>query len=365
MKVIFFCSYYDVYLNIFYKKNPGLSNLSYTQQMLALKQDHFGHWASYADEFVKLGIEAELIIPNCKPLQLAWARENNVKFDQGEWNFSIALEQVKKLKPDIFYISSMFEYYKGFLGEVKKYTRKIFSWINCPVPSDLQLTHVDFLLTSVPYMADNFRKAGVPTEVMGSAFDPAILHALGNETIQDIPFSFVGSLTPAHTYRIELIKKLMDNTKLDFFGTGIKHIPDERSFFKKIFSKNIYEQRVHPSVWGLEMYRTLQRSKITFNAHIDMSKNIIGNMRMYEATGVGTLVLTDGKHATHKKFSDDEVVYYDTVEDAIEKANYYLQHENERAVIARRGQQKTLTEYNYQISSQTLLRYFNQYMKMN
>jgi hypothetical protein len=363
MKVIFFCSYYDVYLNTFYKKKRGLSKLSYAQQFSALKEDHFGHWASYADQFVKMGQDAELIIPNCKPLQTAWARENDFRFDDSNWAFSIALEQVKRKKPDVFYISSMFEYYNGFLSDVKRFSRNIFSWINCAIPKGLRLNHVDLVLTSVPYMADKFRKAGVPSEVMGSAFDPAILRALTNETVKDIEFSFVGSLTPAHTYRIELIKKLMDHTKLEFFGTGIKHIADERNFFQKMFAKSVYEQRAHSPVWGMEMYRTLQRSKITFNAHIDMSKNIIGNMRMYEATGMGTLVLTDGKYATVRNFNDEEVVYYDTAEEAIEKVNYYLLHEDQRAAIATKGQQKTLTEYNYQVSSQQLMAWFNQYMK--
>src|SRR5215212_6613573 len=152
MKVIFFCSYYDAYLANFYKENPNLLKQPYNDQMAALKMDHFGHWASYSDQFVKMGHDAELIIPNCKPLQKAWAKENNFKFDDERWNFSIALEQVKRKKPDIFYISSMFEYYNGFLGEVKKYSGKIFSWINCEVPKGLKLNYVDLLLTSVPYM---------------------------------------------------------------------------------------------------------------------------------------------------------------------------------------------------------------------
>jgi spore maturation protein CgeB len=82
---------------------------------------------------------------------------------------------------------------------------------------------------------------------------------------------------------------------------------------------------------------------------------------MYEATGVGTLLLTDGKRAPQKNFNSDEVVYYDSIEDAIDKVHYYLQHENERKSIAAKGQQRTLTEYNYEISSKKLLDYFNYY----
>jgi hypothetical protein len=365
MKVIFFCSYYDTYLHTFYKNNPGLSKQSCAQQMSALKEDHFGHWASYADEFVKLGVEAELIIPNCQPLQEAWARENNIKYPRDDWNFSIALSQVKSIKPDIFYISSMFEYYDGFLKEVKKHVRKVFGWINCAMPAGLNLTNFKLLLTAVPHFAEGFRNAGVPSEILGSAFDSSILRSLGSATNKDIDFSFIGSLTRHHTKRIKMIKELMDDTDLLFFGDGISLIPDNRNFFQKLTSKSSYKQRQREAVWGLEMYRTLKRSKITFNAHIDISKQFIGNMRTYEATGVGTLLLTDGMHAPQKNFNDDEVVYYDTIEDAIEKVKYYLAHEKERAAIAAKGQQRTLTEYNYEISSRKLLEYFNHHLNIN
>ena len=365
MKVIFFCSYYDVYLETFYKKNTGLSQLSYAQQMAALKHDHFGHWASYADEFVKLDVDAELIIPNCKPLQIAWAKENSIKYNSGEWNFSIALEQVKKIKPDIFYISSMFEYYNGFLAEVKKHVKKVFGWINCAMPAGLKLNNIELLLTAVPHFADNFRKGGIPSEILGSAFDPSILASLEPAIEKDIDFSFIGSLSQAHRKRIQLIKELINRSGLLFFGDGISHIPDNRNFFQKLTSKSIYQQRQREAVWGLDMYKTLHRSRITFNAHIDVSKQFIGNMRTYEATGVGTLLLTDGMKAPQKNFTDDEVVYYDTIDDAIEKVNYYLEHEKERKVIAAKGQQRTLTEYNYEISSRRLLEYFNQYLNSN
>ncbi|NJO25182.1 MAG: glycosyltransferase family 1 protein [Bacteroidia bacterium] len=85
-------------------------------------------------------------------------------------------------------------------------------------------------------------------------------------------------------------------------------------------------------------------------------------MRMYEATGAGTLLLTDGKNAPVKNFRDDEVAYYDTIEEAIEKADYYLRHEEKRVAIAEKGQQRTLSEYNYENSSRQLLHYFEQYL---
>lgn len=359
MKIIFFCSYYSQYLDTFYKKNPQLYKCSYDDQLKALEKDHFGHWASYAEEFRKMGWDAQLIIPNCKPLQEAWAKENGFKPDNN-WIYSIPIAQVRKFRPDIFYLSSMFEYYGEFLKSIKPYAKHIFGWINCELPKDLDLTNIELMLTSVPYFVDNFRKEGIKSEWLHSAFDPQILDLTGPAEKPDIDFSFIGSLTRAHRNRINIIKALIEHTPLQIFGTGVELIPDDRNIFKRLMSKNIYEKRTRPQVWGLEMYKTLQRSRITLNAHIDISREFIGNMRMYEATGMGTLLLTDGRNAPWKNFTDDEVVFYDSIDDAIEKANYYLVHEKERADIAKRGQLRTLTEYNYENTSRKLLSFFAQ-----
>jgi spore maturation protein CgeB len=83
---------------------------------------------------------------------------------------------------------------------------------------------------------------------------------------------------------------------------------------------------------------------------------------MFEATGVGTLLLSDGKYAKNKLFNDDEVVYYDTVDEAVEKARYYLEHEVERNKIALKGQQKTLTHYNYEINAAKMYEFFRSFI---
>src|SRR5688572_9957444 len=341
MKVVFFSSYYPGYLTALYKKNKELASKPYNLQLESIMKDYFGVFTSYVEYFRKIGVDASLIIPNCKPLQKAWANENDVDFNERNWLFALPLKQIQKANPDIFYISSMFEYYGEFLDEVRSFSRKIYGWISCEIPKNTHLNQIELLFTSVPYYVDDFRKSGIPSEYINAAFNPEILKIIG-PVKPDIDFSFIGSLTHDHQNRIKFIKELMDHTNLQFFGAGLKYIPDDRNIFKRIFSENKYQLRAKEQVWGLDMFRALQRSRITFNNHIDISREYIGNMRMYEATGIGTLLLTDGKNAPYKNFNDDEVAYYYSVEEAIEKANYYIAHEAERAAIAKKGQQRTL-----------------------
>jgi len=363
MKIIFFSSYYPRYLDAFYKKKPLLSSMTYDEQMNALRKDYFGDWASYLPSFSKLGAEPHLIIPNCKPLQQAWAKENNIKWDPKNWEYSLPIEQVKKIKPDVFYIGNMFEYYGEFLDAIKQHTKKIFGWIACEIPAGVKPVQLDLVLSSLPLFVERFRNDGLNAEFLTAAFDAAILNAIDQRTIQDINFSFIGSLTKAHSKRINMVKHLIDQTDLEFFGLNIEAIQDERSFFKRLTTSSIYKKRFRGEAWGLDMYKILKRSKITFNAHIDISGSYIGNMRMYEATGAGALLLTDGKNAPVKLFKDDEVVYYENIDEAVGKYQYYLSHEKERNEIAKRGQQRTLSDYSYERTSKQLYNYFEEYLK--
>ncbi|HKC35123.1 MAG TPA: glycosyltransferase, partial [Chitinophagaceae bacterium] len=74
-------------------------------------------------------------------------------------------------------------------------------------------------------------------------------------------------------------------------------------------------------------------------------------------------LLTDGKNAPIKLFNDHEVVYYESIDDAIEKVNYYLRNDEERIDIAQRGQIKTLSEFNAEKSAKKLYDFFESYLK--
>lgn len=330
------------------------------QEMIA---DYFGVWGSYAKYAMRFGMDAHLILVNCAPMQKQWAKENRFQYSENNWSKEIAIEQIKKISPDVFYIGSMFEFYGNFLETIKPYCKKIFGWIACPVPQDVKLNQLDLILTSVPEMVNDFKKIGINSELLPAAFDADVLNSLSQNIEQDIDFSFIGGIGSAHTKRIELLSNLAKHTPIQLFGYGYYNGPSWKLKLKKIFSPNTLEARYISEVWGLEMYRTLQRSKITFNAHIDMALGNRVNMRMYEATGTGTLLLTDKSDKSEVEYFVDgrEVVYYSSTDDAIEKVQYYLAHEKERKEIAIAGQKKTIEKYNFEINMKQMLYYFEKY----
>jgi spore maturation protein CgeB len=111
------------------------------------------------------------------------------------------------------------------------------------------------------------------------------------------------------------------------------------------------------------MYKVLRQSLLTLNHHIDIASAYAGNLRLFEATGVGTLLITDWKKNLHDMFEPGkEVVCYRTPEECAEMVQYYLEHDEEREAIARAGQQRTLRDHTYYQRMQSLLEIISRYL---
>ena len=110
------------------------------------------------------------------------------------------------------------------------------------------------------------------------------------------------------------------------------------------------------------MYQILRDSKVTLNHHGNIPP-YANNCRLYEATGVGTLLITDWKVNLHEMFEPGkEVVAYRSPEECAELIQYYLEHDDEREAIARAGQQRTLREHTYYQRMQELVEIVRKYL---
>jgi spore maturation protein CgeB len=104
------------------------------------------------------------------------------------------------------------------------------------------------------------------------------------------------------------------------------------------------------------MYRALARSRITVNRHINVAENNANNMRLYEATGVGSLLITDRKDNLGEIFEiGKEVVAYSSPEEAAELIRYYIKHPDEADLIAKAGQARTLKDHTYKTRMNELM----------
>ena len=87
-------------------------------------------------------------------------------------------------------------------------------------------------------------------------------------------------------------------------------------------------------------------------------------MRLYESTGMGSLLLTDMKDNLYKLFEiDKEIVTYTCKEEALEKVEYLKNNPKKLSEIASAGQKRTLNEHTYEIRMKELMEIINVYLK--
>lgn len=365
MKILLFWSYYKKYIDDIYEKHTNLHTLSYNEQLDKILSDHFGWPPALVKKLEDQGHEVKILIVNSEPLQRAWTKENNCVFDSGKWQYEIPLQQVKSFSPDILWIGAMFDYFGEYLKELKPYCKKIFAWTACPIPKSLDLSYIDCFLTSHTNFRDYFVSSGKTCEILLPAFEEKILESIGIKD-RDIECSFIGSLTWAHIERIKILRKLSDIVDIQIWA-------DPPSLFVKRILKPGFIQsyidflrirgKIYSGMWGLSMYGILARSQISVNIHGDVAFGLAGNMRMFEATGAGTLLVTEDAPNIRELFEPDkEVITYKNMDDLIDKIKYYTDKPKEREAIARAGQIRTLKNHSTIQRSKEIIEIFCRYL---
>lgn len=131
----------------------------------------------------------------------------------------------------------------------------------------------DLVISSIPWMVGEARKAGCRAEYQPLAFDTrARVCGMGVE--RDLGCIFIGTVGPNHQRRAALLNELRDVVT------------------------------VLPPVYGREYFKALARAKAVFNVHAEWSRGAANNMRLFEAAGMGAGVVSDGlfPEALHPAF---------------------------------------------------------------
>lgn len=376
MRIAIVDTYYPRFLAAHYRQHRGLARATSEEQRASLLQACFGTSDYYSRNLTRLGCEALDLIVNCVPLQKTWANENNVPMSVwamrvphrtfrlpvvGPWLSSlpglleVAVAQVKAYRPDVLYCQDLSFFPGSVLKELKSHVRLVVGQIACPLPPESFLRGYDLILTSFPHFVGRLRALGIGSEYFRIGFDPRVLELLG-DVPKDIGASFVGGISRHHGKALPLLEHLAHHTDIRFFGYGARNLP----------RSSPVRRRHGGEVWGLDMYRALARSRVTLNRHINVAENFANNMRLYEATGVGAMLITDMKDNLGDLFDvGKEVVAYNSAEEAEELIRYYEDHPDEAATIARAGQARTLREHTYERRMEELVPILARYLDRN
>ena len=259
--------------------------------------------------------------------------------------------QIEHHRPDVILTYCIEEIPIRFWQQMKRHYGILVGQIAAPLSEQADLSCFDLLLSSLPNYVERFRRAGRQSELFRLGFDPLVLDKIGNAPAT-IDVSFVGSLTRAHEGRVRWLEHLCRQLGVKVWGQGVEQLPSDSAIRKNW----------QGTAWGADMFRILRQSKMTLNYHIGIAGPYANNMRLYEATGVGTLLITDEKQNLTDMFKPgEEVVTYRNTEECIEQVRHYLDHETKRLQIAAAGHARTLRDHSYEARMQEFVSIVKRY----
>ena len=362
MRVLVVDTYYAGFLEAHYRRHPRLAAQPYQGQLRSLLDQSFGTSDGYSRNLIAAGYEAQEIIVDCVPLQARWAAEHGLgralrqMTALGSGRIAarararllrrVALAQIDAYDPDVVYIQNTSFFARGDLDALRRAGRFVAGQLASPAPPGDLLAGFDLIVTSFPHFVDRFTAAGIDSAYLPLAFDDLVLERLGSRGVDAQPsadrdhiVAFVGGVDPAvHAAGTALLERVAAHAPLEVWGYGAGALARASPL----------RLRHHGEAWGLDMYEVLARSKIVLNRHIDVAEDFANNMRLFEATGVGALLLTDAKRNLADLYEPGtEVVAYRDADDLLAQLTELERDEDRRTGIAAAGQRRTLRDHTY------------------
>lgn len=316
---------------------PIPDGVAYSVELRRVLDRGFGTADFYSHYLRFLGWEAVDAVANYRELQMLWLRDNGKWTEFGNPQ-AVVLEQIEVFKPDVIFMQDL-----SFFGdaELESLRRKymLAGQCSCPMPPAERVSKFHLLFTSFPHYLERFKSMGVGAQYLPLAFDPRMIP---EECERDIDISFVGgALKNSHWTR----------------GTNIlEEVAHQFGGQFKWFGYGQTDRRLSPALracwsgpaWGREMYAVYARSKIVINRHGEVAEGFANNLRMFESTGCGAMLLTEDAPNLTALFPRDSVATYSGASDLCERIRIFLDRPERLGEIAVRGQAQTLAVHSYE-----------------
>lgn len=406
MTLVKVASYFGNYWKAFYTRRPWLRRRSYDEQLAALLGDCFS-WADfYGGPLQRLGYRTVEIIRDVEPLQQTWAIEHGLPAESPLTR--ITARQVEEARPDILWFEDSGDDVGLILGHLEENghrPRLVLGWTGSFVPVTKTYSALDCTLSCAPEAVEFLRAGGATAEHLDHGFSPLVVDRM-HPRRQSNDLAFFGHIfrnDGFHRARAEVLEALASGrnririytphfvagsasaarevlhtaamlalypAKLAVYGlarillkAGIPaRLLSANRFLRRALELNRPPRAVPsrgdlptqlmrctaPAVYGLQMYEAIAASRIVLNVHADSSPRFASNMRLFEVTGGGSLLLTDWRENLPQLFEPDrEVVTYRSAEECVEKAEWLLAHEGDRARIAAAGHARCLRDHSF------------------
>lgn len=361
MRILVLNTDYLAFLEHLYAKEPDLRERPYSEQLRVRMESLFGVADYYSRNLKRLGHEAWDVHVNNPRMQGAWAREHGVPVPPANaWRWrlrrglvpwlsrahnpahasTVLSAQIRHYRPEVILNQNILQIPAAPLRTRLGPSGLLVGQHNAavPLPPADRLRAYDLMISSFPPALDRLREYGIPAYLLRLGFEPGVLDDPGSADRRH-PLTFVGGLYPdRYPSRVSLLERVC------------REIPEMKIWAPTVHGlrrdsplRGIYQG----PAWGREALGILQASRITLNHHGNDSPHA-NNLRLYEATAAGALLLTDPKPDLHEMFEPGrEVAAYRDADDCVRQIRHYLTHEVERKAVADSGRERTLREHTY------------------
>ncbi len=349
-------TFYSAYLARHYAQQPSLLEASHEQQITALLSDGFGVAHMWAPALAQMRHTTKLVIANDVISQFQWSAENidHLKLKKkSEWVREIVLEQINRFEPDVLHLGDPVAFDMNFIRRLKKRPKWVIGWRAAPTPDTVDWKGMDLMLSHLDGGLKFAWKHGVrDARQFYPGFCKWVADAVQDET-KTYDLVFCGQWTDDHQRRNKLLTKLAKaskDTKHPFsFGLFLE-CADPAKLPDAVRNLN------QGSRWGMDMYRAIRSGRVVLNAEIDMARGNAGNMRLFEATGIGSCLLTEHHDNVDRYFKpESEVVTFSGSDECLSKLRELLGQPERATAIARAGQRRCLSEHESSTRMKALL----------
>lgn len=370
LRVMQVCTCYDKYREAFYAERSHLFRDSYQNQIHAMVNDAYA--AIHVVVPYLLGCSTMLVMANCLDMQRSWLRENGVPcFEGDDWQSETLRRQISRFCPDVLYLTATGQFSSEFIASLPQRPPLVLGWRASDVPFGTDWSGFDIMLTGLSRLAALAESLGAQKGLMFFPGMPAWIFREVENIPQDTDVVFVGSINPSqHVRRLALLEALADGATRYGFSLAL-HLNCNPALLSPALHPYL-----KPVVFGLEMHKALRRGRIVFDTQgtiglckpngsyaIDLAAGETINMRLFEATGGGSLLLTEDIPGIVRYFEPgQEVITYTSPADVVEKINYYLAHDSERERIATAGKERCMREWNMQNCANRFLNIIQEHM---
>lgn len=238
--------------------------------------------------------------------------------------------------------------------------KKVYHCADDPDSSDVLSKPVaaayDLCAVSNPSVIDMYKVWGCPKVVfwpLGGIYSGELIkHKQYNQ--RQKTFAFVGSKYGVPKYRG--ITKIPFFGNLDLFWNKKKFLSTIERCFPEIYAYGPYWSRGF--IDNNQVNDLYNDTRIGLNLH-----NSLGpiNTRLYDLPAHGVLQICDNKNNLNQVFSvGEEIVGYETLDEAVELMHYYSREKDEAKVIANAGRQRYLKDYRQETIMLKLISFFNE-----